>query len=170
MRFSTAHRAVLLFTLAGLAATGLAWSCLDLAYGIGPVDVATAQSTKTLLAPVHGAFAMLGLLAFGSVSVTHMRRGWRLRNNRWSGAMLVGAVLLLALSAHALYYAVSDEVRILAACIHIGAGIAGFIAFVLHSTFRLPLPAAALRPIRSPRSLPPPGRIRPDESPGRESG
>ncbi len=39
-----------------------------------------------------------------------------------------------------------------------------------HLKLRLPSPAAALPRIRSPRSRPPPGRIRPGESPGRESG
>jgi hypothetical protein len=132
MGFAVAHRRFLLLTCAGLAATGLAWTWIDLRYGFGPVDDAWLLSVRAWLGRTHGAFAMLGLAAFGSVAVTHVRCNWGEGQRRASGIALVALFGLLAVSAYLLYYGSEGPLRSASAWAHIAAGVVVIVVFAVH--------------------------------------
>ena len=132
MGFATAHRRFLLLSCAGLAATGLAWTWIDLRYGFGPVDEPSLQAARAWLARAHGALAMLGLAAFGSVAATHIRCNWSAGSRRVSGIALTAVSCVLAVSAYFLYYVSGDALRNASAWAHIVAGAAATVVFVLH--------------------------------------
>jgi hypothetical protein len=142
MGFTIARRRFLLLTCAGLAATGLAWSWIDLRHGLGPVDDPLLQSARAWLGRTHGAFAMLGLAAMGAVAVTHMRCTWRAGLRRASGIALAALSGTLAISSYALYYGSDDSLRAASACAHIAAGVAAIAVFALHWLARTRFPQA----------------------------
>ena len=123
---------MLYLAFAGVAVTGLAWSWVDLAHGLGPNADDTLQLAKTWLGKTHGAFALLALVAFGSTLAMHMPTGWAAGARRVSGLMLVAATLFLAASGYLLYYAAGETLRTWSAWLHIAAGIAICAAFAWH--------------------------------------
>lgn len=132
MGFAAGHRRFLLLTCAGVAATGLAWTWIDLRHGFGPVDDASLQAARAWLGRTHGAFAMLGLAAFGSVTATHIRCHWSAGSRRRSGIALGALCCALAVSAYFLYYGSDDTARIANAYAHIAVGVAAIAVFALH--------------------------------------
>ena len=136
MGIAPAHRRFLLLTCAGLAVTGLAWTWIDLRHGFGPLDDASLQAARAWLGRTHGAFAMLGLAAFGSVAATHVSCNWSAGSRRGSGMALVAMCCMLAVSAYFLYYGSDDTLRAASAWAHIAAGIAATAAFALHWLMR----------------------------------
>jgi hypothetical protein len=140
MRFATAHRWMLYGTFTGLALTGLAWFWLDLAHGLGPSPDDAIQLAKAWLGKGHGAFAMLGLVGFGSALAIHVPTGWVGNARRASGLALVATTLLLAVTGFLLYYAAGEDLRAWSAWIHLGAGIATCAAFAWHRLARAARP------------------------------
>jgi hypothetical protein len=136
MGFSALQRNFLLLVFAGLAASGLVWAWSDVAHGLGPVDDETVQAARAWLGRAHGAFAMLGLLAFGAVAATHLPRSWNAGSRRASGIALAAIFLVLALTGYLLYYASGDFLRAMSAYAHIAAGVAAIAAFALHWLWR----------------------------------
>jgi hypothetical protein len=72
---------------------------------------------QTVSMKIHGAailiyFAMLGTL------LTHIRRGFALRANRFSGSFVIGVNVVLALSGWLLYYITDDSIRKWSSVIH----------------------------------------------------
>jgi len=59
---------------------------------------------------LHGVSAAMMLVLAGSVLSTHVRVGWRIRRNLWTGLLILGVLLLLAVSGQMLYYG-SEESR-----------------------------------------------------------
>ena len=59
---------------------------------------------------LHCVSAAMMLLLAGSVLPTHVRVGWRIRRNLWTGLLILGVLLLLAISGEMLYYG-SEESR-----------------------------------------------------------
>jgi hypothetical protein len=132
LRFSILHRRLLLIALGGLALTGLTWTWLDLAYGLGPVDASVAQLAKTWLGRLHGALAMAALVALGSVLPLHLPAGWRARTHLASGLSFLGTGAVLVASGYLLYYGADEGLRWLSAYGHIAAGIAACVLFAIH--------------------------------------
>lgn len=141
MGFATAHRRFLLLTCVGLAATGLAWAWIDLRHGFGPVDDMWLQGLRAWLGRAHGAFAMFGLAAFGSVAVTHVRCNWQAGSRRVSGVALAVMACVLAISAYGLYYGSDDGLRAASAWAHIAAGAAAVVLLIVHWLARARTPA-----------------------------
>jgi hypothetical protein len=135
MRFATFHRWLLYVAFAGIAASGLAWTGVDLVDGFGPSANAAVQSAKFWLGRVHGAFAMLALAAFGSALALHVPAGWLAAARRVSGLALVFATCVLAATGYLLYYAGSDALRDWSVWLHLGAGVAVCVAFAWHRVF-----------------------------------
>ncbi len=132
MRFSVLHRRLLLGALVSVALTGLAWTVLDLAYGIAPVETQAAQLAKAWLGRLHGALAMAALVALGSVLPLHLSVGWKARAHLVSGLSIVTIAAALVASGYLLYYAADESVRGISVYAHIAAGIAGCILFAVH--------------------------------------
>lgn len=138
MGFTAGQRRFLLLAFAGLALTGLAWAWSDLVHGLGPIDDGAAQATRAWLGRVHGAFAMLGLVAFGTVAAGHVPLYWKAGARRPSGIALATILTLLVITGYALYYAADDFVRAASAWGHIAAGVAATAVFALHWLRRTP--------------------------------
>jgi type IV secretory pathway VirB2 component (pilin) len=132
VRFTALHRRLLLIALMALALTGLAWTALDLAYGIGPVEDPSPQLAKAWLSRLHGALAMAALVALGSVLPLHMPAGWRARAHLASGLSVVLLAASLVASGYLLYYAADEGLRWLSVYAHIAAGIAVCFLFAIH--------------------------------------
>jgi hypothetical protein len=81
---------------------------------------------------VHGGIAMIALLVLGALAPLHLQRSWRAGRNRLSGSAVVAANAMLIVTAFALYYAGSDAVRVVAADIHIAAGLGLPVLIVTH--------------------------------------
>lgn len=121
MRIEPWLRRLLYTTLAALFATGVAWWALDEGAAVRP----------TLLA-LHGLAAMLSLLTLGAVSVLHVRASWRRRRNRSSGLIVVCSLILLVLTAFALYYVGQEMFRDLASLVHLIIGLALPVLLLAH--------------------------------------
>jgi hypothetical protein len=132
MGFSAFQRNFLLFAFAGFALTGMAWAWSDVAHGLGPVDDEAVQAARAWLGRAHGAFAMLGLLAFGAAAATHVPRSWDAGSRRVSGIALAAIFLVLTVTGYLLYYASGDFLRVTIVYAHIAAGVAAIAAFALH--------------------------------------
>jgi len=81
---------------------------------------------------LHGAAAMLFLVALGALLPQHVPLGWKTRRQRPSGASLLGICALLTLTAWGLYYAGSDELRPYISWTHTALGLALPGAVALH--------------------------------------
>ena len=66
---------------------------------------------------------MAALALFGTLLPLHVRRGWRANTNRSTGAVMVSAFVLLAVSGYALYYAGGEHFRHAAALAHDALGL-----------------------------------------------
>lgn len=82
---------------------------------------------------VHGAAAMLFLIAFGAMLPIHATSGWQRRANRASGITAIALVALLTLTGYFLYYAAGDEWRAASSLLHWTAGIVAVVALIGHA-------------------------------------
>jgi hypothetical protein len=93
-------------TLLALLVTGAAWLIAHylLHAGSDAGGEAPPPALETWALRLHGMAAYAFLVVLGSMSAVHIALGWRARRNRASGAGLVAAALMLAISALGLYY------------------------------------------------------------------
>lgn len=81
---------------------------------------------------LHGAAAMLVLVVLGVLLPLHVRRAWRVRKNRFSGAgMLVFCALLIA-TGWLLYYASGENIRPTVSAIHLWTGLGLPLFLIVH--------------------------------------
>lgn len=85
---------------------------------------------------LHGAFAFLTLWTAGLLFASHMARGWATARRRVTGVLLVGWLLLLAISGYLLLYAGDDGVWGILSPTHWIAGLALPLAYVAHRWLR----------------------------------
>ena len=71
------------------------------------------------------------LVLAGSVLSTHVRMGWRIRRNLWTGLLILGVLLLLAVSGELLYYG-SEESRDFSLWVHWVVGVMTIALAPLH--------------------------------------
>ena len=145
MRLPAVQRRLLFLALGGVALSGLAWSCLDLLYGVGPMDAPALQLAKTWLARVHGGFAMAALAAIGSLLASHLPAGWRAREHLASGLSLLASAALLIVTGYLLYYASGEVFRSTNAYAHIAIGVIVCGVFAVHWLASAPKRHAAAR-------------------------
>lgn len=81
---------------------------------------------------LHGASAMLGLVALGSLLPTHIKRAWEARKNRAAGAVMLALVAALVVSGYLLYYFASEGARGWISALHWGLGLAAAPALGWH--------------------------------------
>ena len=107
-----------------LTVTGAAWLLLD-RFGkvngeFGPVS----NPALPWLLAAHGVAAYAVLIIAAMVVPVHVRLGWNARKNRWSGAVVAGTGLFLALTGLLLYYASAEALRALTSLFHWVVGLA----------------------------------------------
>lgn len=125
MRLGKRHRALVLTALIAVGLSGMVWFVLHDLVGSEPDELLH----EVLVA--HGVASFATLLAFGSVLPLHSLAGWRQRRNLLSGAGVVCALAILAISALLLYYA-GEEWRPWARLVHIVVGGMAVILVPLH--------------------------------------
>lgn len=82
-----------------------------LAYFLGhELQIARAVLAGHEMLVTHGVSAAMLLVLAGSMMSTHVRVGWRLKRNLWTGIVILCVLLLLAVSGELLYYG-SEESR-----------------------------------------------------------
>jgi cation transport ATPase len=84
------------------------------------------------LAKLHGGFAMLSLVALGSLLPQHVNSALKGRRNKRSGIATLATVTVLGLTGYGLYYFGDDTLRNWTEEIHIYLGLAGFLVLVAH--------------------------------------
>ncbi len=127
-------RVRLLVNLAGggLWLTGAAWLWLHY-FVVTPGEFGPEHSP---LEPwglkAHGAFAFLALWTGGFLWARHVGAAWASGRRRWSGSVLLGALLLLILTGYLLYYVGDDHARELVSVVHWGLGLSGPALYLAH--------------------------------------
>jgi hypothetical protein len=119
VRLRNEARYALYATLAATILTGLWW--LAVHYGSG--DELRRLAAEALALKIHGAASFAILIGFGAMSASHVRRGWSIARNRWSGSVVVGVFAVLMVSGYALYYLVDDGTRPAVSLAHWATGV-----------------------------------------------
>jgi len=132
MRLSQRHERLIYVVGAMLLLSGIAWLLthyfLVTAGEFGP----ERHPSEPWWLRVHGAFAMVFLIAFGSVLPGHVMRAWHLRKNRNSGIAMFAVVCLLVLTGYGLYYVGNELTRPWISAVHWVIGIGSAATLVLH--------------------------------------
>jgi len=128
MRLERRFRIILYGIFAALFATGAAWLIANQLKDAPRGELWQQISANLLMA--HGGAAMVALLLLGALGPVHVKRGWRTRRNRVTGALMVTLNSVLILTAFALYYLASESFRPWMSDIHLALGL-GLPAFLL---------------------------------------
>jgi hypothetical protein len=72
-------------------------------------------------------FWLLGIL-----SAAHIAAGWRNRQRRWTGTVMLAVIACLLVSGYLLYYLRDDRLIAATALLHWSGGLAAPLAFLLH--------------------------------------
>jgi hypothetical protein len=132
LRLEPRFRAILYIVAGLLFGTGAAWFVVDRLKDVGSGSE-TWQDASAWLLMLHGGAAMLFLLLLGALIALHVRIGWRLRNNRLSGSVMLTLNALLVVTAFGLYYAASETLRHWTSDIHIAIGLGFPLLLALHA-------------------------------------
>ncbi len=106
------------------AATGLLW--------LSGLIAKARPSWGPLSMKIHGAAAMGFTLVLGSLISVHIRRGWVLRRNRFSGVFLTSICALLIVTGWILYYQANETLRNAASLVHWTVGLGLPLLIYLH--------------------------------------
>lgn len=79
----------------------------------------------------HGAMAFLSLWTFGLLWGQHIVKAWGRGERRWTGSLMLTALLALILTGYLLYYAPADSHALISA-VHWVLGLALPLAYVAH--------------------------------------
>jgi len=121
VRLERNHRRIffLLFGLVWL--TGSVWLVAE--WLKDPVLGPVRSSLQSAAMRVHGAAMLIYLAILGTLAI-HVRRGFALRANRWSGCSVIGVNVLLTFTGWLLYYAADDTARQWSSVTHWAIGVA----------------------------------------------
>ena len=103
MQLRAFPRTLAYIVLGILSLSGIVWMIVQ-------ATTDNAGNFPALLSKIHGAAAMMALVLLGYL-VTHIRKGWKAKKNRLSGATLLSVYLFLILSGYGLYYAGDEDLR-----------------------------------------------------------
>ncbi len=81
---------------------------------------------------LHGAAAMAGLAALGSLLPGHIARAWRSRTNYRSGLLMLSIAVLLVVTGYGLYYAGNEETRPWISMVHWLVGVVAVAGLLVH--------------------------------------
>ena len=90
------------------------------------------NSARVITAALHAAGAFTLMLLIGALWSIHMRSGWRRNRQRGSGVVLGAMLMVLTISAVAVYYLGDELAGAVAAFIHLGVGLALVVPFIWH--------------------------------------
>ena len=125
------HRWLTYLSTGLLVATGLAWLALQYV-ARGPADTIGPHPLAHPVLAVHGAIAMIALIAYGGVLASHVPRAWAVRRNRWTGGLIATVLAVSTITAWLLYYAGSEEMREIASACHWIVGLSVALVLPFH--------------------------------------
>jgi hypothetical protein len=108
-------------SLAALTLSGVLWWVAHYSWGAGAGEL--PHPLELWMIRLHGAAAMASLFFTGVLATVHMPRGWRLKQQRRTGATLVAGMATLVLSGYALYYVAPETWRTLVGNSHAAVGL-----------------------------------------------
>ena len=134
IRLGPWHRRWVYASLTALWVSGALWLGFHYFLDVGTLFGAAPHPLERWWLRLHGLAVIATLPVLGSLAVDHAARAWRLRKNRWLGAVLTAYVIWLALSGYALYYFVSDANQTWLSLLHWvpGAGLVPVVAMHVH--------------------------------------
>jgi hypothetical protein len=112
--------------------TGLGWFILN---RWGELEGEFGPEKHPWIAPLskaHGAAAFIALISFGMILSAHVPVGWRAGWSRRSGLLLVFSIGISVVSAWALYYVGSDQLRPMITWLHLASGLSLPLLIALH--------------------------------------
>jgi len=132
IRISAPRKWALYVISTGLWASGAAWLIfhyfLRKAGDFGP----EANPLEPWWLKVHGAFAFGALFMLGLLWGVHILNSWASHRRRWSGGLLVAAILVLTASGYLLYYVGGETLREVVSLAHWIIGFGAPILFIAH--------------------------------------
>jgi hypothetical protein len=129
---SLLHRRLSYWVLGALFASGvLDWVLHDFCHREGPFGP-QPHPLEVWTLRLHGAAAMLGLVALGSVLPAHVFRFWTMARNRLAGGSFLTVMLVLVASGYGLYYLGGDGWRAINRDVHLYMGLVSAPLFGLH--------------------------------------
>jgi hypothetical protein len=90
------------------------------------------NSAETWWLKVHGAFSFLAIWGGGFLWGFHIIKAWPRHQHRWSGGILITALLLLILSGYLLYYVADERSRESISLFHWIVGLGFPVAYLTH--------------------------------------
>ena len=123
IKLSRRHQMTLYGSFGVLYVTGVAWYVFhdDRVAALFGSD-GWRFSIQPILLQIHGAAAMLALVALGSLVPQHIKWAWKGRMNRSTGGLMISTQALLVLTGYALYYAGGEDLRARASQLHFAIG------------------------------------------------
>ncbi len=162
MRLSRRHERWLYVIAVAVLASGLGW-LVDHYLFAGQAEFGEAHApAEPWWLRLHGAAAMAGLVAFGSLLPGHIARAWRLRINIRSGLLMLGIVLTLVVTGYGLYYAGDEETRPWIGMIHWIVGLVAAAGLIVHVRF-----GKRVKPVRFDLESAPPRQAADRRNPAR---
>lgn len=116
-----------------LCASGIAWLLLDNFVRVAGEFGPQPHPAERWVLIVHGVVAYAFLIVAGTMVPVHIVAGWNKRRNLKSGLTFAGTLLLLALTALALYYLGDELVRPQVSLAHWIAGLAALPLLLIHA-------------------------------------
>ncbi|HUS23399.1 MAG TPA: hypothetical protein VM369_00495 [Candidatus Binatia bacterium] len=138
-----------------LLVTGLLWLVFHYALAIPGPYGPQPHPLEYFWLRLHGAAAMLGLLALGSLVPMHVHRAWQQRRSRISGTVTIVASVTLILSGYLLYYFATEASRSWIAAVHWGVGLAALPVLLWHASARFRLGPGRMRGRNAPAGAAP---------------
>ena len=88
---------------------------------------------QIVVAELHAAVSFWMLTMLGSLWNIHMRAGWRHRQHWRSGVAMALLMLILLFTAIGIYYLADEQMAMISAALHLGAGALVLVLFVYHA-------------------------------------
>lgn len=129
VRLEPFHRRIFYGMFGILWGSGALWLLIE--WFKDPALGVVRTPLQTFSMKVHGA-AMLVFLAMLGTLLAHVRRGWMLKANRWSGGFNIGINAILAITGWLLYYLGDESGREWTSLIHWSIGLAALPLLCAH--------------------------------------
>ena len=131
-RLEAWHRRFVHGATTALFATGVLWLIFEYLVKSEGEFGSTHHPLQAWWLKLHGAAALVMIYVAGTVLLTHMRRAWRLKNNRVPGAAFTAIFFALTLTGYLLYYAGGEDTRPLVSAAHWIIGLSMPVFLLMH--------------------------------------
>lgn len=132
MRLSQQHERWIYATGGVLFLSGLGWLIAHF-FLAGPGEFGELHHvSEPWWLRLHGAGAMVFLLALGSLFPGHIVRAWQVRKNHRTGLLMLTIMAVLVVTGYGLYYAGDETTRPWISAVHWVVGLAAAAGLLLH--------------------------------------